>query len=91
MSEKNPLDQVVDACNNVVEIGTVIDESDTALSITFGDDTPENQAAREAATQAITKRFPKATVAAETQNGQLLLAVTFDCAAEKLIYQMEQR
>ncbi|WP_179287577.1 DUF406 family protein [Paraferrimonas haliotis] len=91
MSNDNPLTQVADCCGNFVEIGTVISETDTEMTLNFGDINEASLAQLELQRQAIVARFNNAQVKQVEANGQLQLQVIFEVAAEKLIYQMSLR
>ncbi|MBO2586892.1 DUF406 family protein [Shewanella algae] len=74
-------------CGSYVDIGTVVEEGDTLLSLTFQGESAVADA--EALKQLAEGRF--ADVKAELCNDEqaVTLALTFSCSAEKMIFQLE--
>lgn len=84
---------VYETCGTIVEVGTIISENDTMLSLPFeGVDLASAEELAKKYVDAARKRFTTVKVKnkeSTTQNGVTLeLTLTFECAAEKIIFEM---
>ena len=93
MSQDQNTNDVCEACGTIVELGSVIAEDDTVLVLPF---TGENRVSVEQLAQkyidAAKERFPEVVVNTEESSDadgeHIKLALTFECTAEKLIFEM---
>lgn len=93
MSEDQNTNDVCEACGTIVELGSVIAEDDNVLVLPFAGESKEAVAQlAQKYIDAAQARFPEVVVATEeSSNGegeQISLTLTFDCTAEKLIFEM---
>lgn len=84
---------VCDTCGSIVELGSVIAEDDTVLVLPFnGADKAAVEQLAQKYIDAAKERFPEVVVSTEESSDadgeHLKLALTFDCTAEKLIFEM---
>lgn len=89
MNEKDPYESL--ACN-CVEVGTVIREDDTVLTLDLcGPDAHSRFDALHTAAVSVGSGNCQASCETVDENGQTVVRATFnfDCTAEKLIFQMK--
>ena len=84
---------VCEACGSFVELGSVISDDDTVLILPFsGTDKASVAALAQKYIDAATERFPEVIVNTKESNdaegAHIELTLTFDCTAEKLIFEM---
>ncbi|SHG75360.1 DUF406 family protein [Ferrimonas marina] len=90
--ENKTQDLITECCGAFMDVGAVIAEEDTVLSLPI---TADNQAAAEAKfaelAERAKKRFDDVQVNADwqEQDKRLTGTLTFSCAAERLIFEME--
>lgn len=93
MSQEQNTNDVCEACGTIVELGSVISDDDTMLVLPFtgGDKASVEQLVKKY-TDAAKERFPEVEVSTEessdAEGEHIKLALTFDCTAEKLIFEM---
>ena len=84
---------VCEACGSIVELGSVISDDDTVLTLPFSGGNKENviQLAQKYI-DAAKERFPEVIVKTEessdAEGEHVNLTLTFDCTAEKIIFEM---
>ena len=89
MNEKDPYESL--ACN-CVEVGTIIKEDDTVLTLDLcGSDPQSRFETLKTTVAAIGSGNCQVSSQTVEENGQAVIRVTldFDCTAEKLIFQMK--
>ena len=89
MNEKDPYESLACSC---VEVGTIIQEDDTILTLDLcGSDAQSRFETLKTAAAAIGSGNCQISSETVDENGQAVIRVTldFDCAAEKLIFQMK--
>ena len=84
---------VCDTCGSIVELGSVIAGDDTVLVLPFiGEDKASVEQLVQKYIDAAKERFPEVVVSTEENSDadgeHIKLALTFDCTAEKLIFEM---
>ena len=95
--DENKSDQcevdVCEACGSIVELGSVISDDDTVLILPFagGSKATVAQLAQKYI-DAAKERFPEVIVnteeSSDAEGEHINLSLTFDCTAEKLIFEM---
>lgn len=93
MSQDQNVDEVCEACGSFVELGSVISEDDTLLVLPFSGESKE--AVKQLAQKyidAAKARFATVNVNTQENSDQdgyhIELSLTFECTAEKLIFEM---
>lgn len=84
---------VCEACGSFVELGSVISDDDTVLILPFsGGSKADVELLAQKYIDAAKERFPEVIVNTEASSDadadHLNLTLTFDCTAEKLIFEM---
>ena len=84
---------VCEACGTIVELGSVINDDDCVLSLPFsGSDKKSVTDLVQKYIDAAKQRFPEVIIATEEscdkEGEHCQLSLTFDCTAEKLIFEM---
>ena len=84
---------VCDTCGAIVELGSVIAEDDTMLVLPFtGEDKASVEQLAQKYIDAAKERYPEVVVTTEESRDadgeHIKLALTFECTAEKLIFEM---
>ena len=90
--KKNEAD-VCESCGSIVELGSVITDDDTVLVLPFsGSDKVTVEQLAQKYIDAAQTRFPEVVVSKEeksdAEGDHIKLVLTFDCTAEKLIFEM---
>ncbi len=75
-------------CGSMLDIGAVINETDTLLEMNFELSYQGLKSAKETAEQA-RKKFENIKVIIEEQDNQTILKLEFDVAVEKMLFQMQ--
>jgi len=93
MSQDKNTNDVCEACGTIVELGSVIGEDDTVLVLPFAGHSKEAVAQlAQKYIDAAQTRFPEVVVATQESSDadgeHIALSLTFDCTAEKLIFEM---
>jgi uncharacterized protein YfcZ (UPF0381/DUF406 family) len=84
---------VCDTCGSIVELGSVITADDTVLVLPFtGADKAAVELLAKKYIDAAKERFPEVIVnteeSSDSEGEHIELTLTFDCTAEKLIFEM---
>ena len=84
---------VCEACGTIVELGSVINDGDCVLSLPFsGSDRKSVTDLAQKYIDEAKQRFPEVIIAtkenSDSEGEHCQLTLTFDCTAEKLIFEM---
>ena len=77
-------------CGSMLDIGAVINESDTLLKIEFELTEEGKQSAQELVVQA-QKSFNNVTAEISETESNIILTLDFDVAVEKMLFQMQNK
>lgn len=93
MSQEQNTNDVCEACGTIVELGSVIAEDDNVLILPFAGGNKEAVAQlAQKYIDAAQQRFPEVVVttqeSSDADGEHIELKLTFDCTAEKLIFEM---
>ncbi|MCW3173856.1 YfcZ/YiiS family protein [Shewanella subflava] len=76
-------------CGSFVDIGTVIDEHDTELTLVFNGENAKNDAQNIA--NKATERFEHVIIHMTDLENSIKLTMTFSVTVEKMLFQLENR
>ena len=76
-------------CGSFVDIGTVIDEHDTELTLVFNGENAKNDAQNIA--NKATERFEHVIIDMTDLENSIKLTMTFSVTVEKMLFQLENR
>ncbi|QSX38862.1 DUF406 family protein [Shewanella sedimentimangrovi] len=85
--QSSTINDTCNDCGSFVDIGTVLDEQDTCMTLSFSGVDAEVKA-KELATLALA-RFPGCRAQLETEANGCRLVLQFDVSAEKLIFALD--